>query len=57
MLETQGLSQALFGYAMKTLLRQKDQLIIVKGAPHFGVMFDTDDIRNKVMSFLKKQLN
>ena len=35
----------------------QNELIIVKDAPHFGVMFDTDDIRNKVMSFLKKQLN
>jgi hypothetical protein len=25
-------------------------------APHFGYMFDMDDVRNKVMSFLKKQL-
>jgi acetyl esterase/lipase len=33
------------------------ELIIVKDAPHFGVMFDTDDVRNKVMSFLKKQLD
>lgn len=35
----------------------QNELIIVKDAPHFGVMFDTDDVRNKVMSFLKKQLN
>jgi acetyl esterase/lipase len=35
----------------------QNELIIVKDAPHFGVMFDTDDIRNKVMTFLKKQLN
>src|SRR6478735_1744894 len=34
----------------------QNQLIIVKGAPHFGVMFDTDDVRNKVMGFLKKEL-
>ena len=34
-----------------------NELIIVKDAPHFGVMFDADDIRNKVMAFLKKQLN
>ena len=35
----------------------QNELIIVKDAPHFGIMFDTDDIRNKVMSFLTKQLN
>ena len=35
----------------------QNELIIVKDAPHFGEMFDVDEIRNKVMSFLKKQLN
>jgi len=35
----------------------QNELIIVKDAPHYGVMFDTDDVRNKVMNFLKKQLN
>ena len=34
----------------------QNELIIVKDAPHFGVMFDTDEIRNKVMTFLKEQL-
>jgi acetyl esterase/lipase len=33
----------------------QNELIIVKDAPHFGVMFDTDEVRNKVMAFLKKQ--
>ena len=32
------------------------ELIIVKDAPHFGVMFDSDEIRNKVVSFLRMQL-
>ena len=32
------------------------ELIIVKEAPHFGVMFDSDEIRNKVVSFLRMQL-
>jgi acetyl esterase/lipase len=32
------------------------ELIIVKDAPHFGVMFDTDEIRNKVITFLKQRL-
>lgn len=34
----------------------KNELIIVKDAPHFGVMFDSDEIRNKVMSFLRNFL-
>lgn len=35
----------------------QNELIIVKDAPHFGVMFDADEIRNKVIGFLKYQLN
>lgn len=35
----------------------QNELVIVKDAPHFGVMFDTIEVRNKVMNFLKKQLN
>jgi acetyl esterase/lipase len=34
----------------------QQELIIVKDAPHFGVMFDTDEVRNKVLHFLKQQL-
>jgi acetyl esterase/lipase len=34
-----------------------NELVIIKDAPHFGVMFDTDEVRNKVMDFLKQQLN
>jgi acetyl esterase/lipase len=34
----------------------KNELIIVKGAPHFGEMFDTDEVRNKVINFLRIQL-
>lgn len=34
----------------------KNELIIVKGAPHFGVMFDSVEIRNKVFQFLKMNL-
>jgi acetyl esterase/lipase len=33
-----------------------NELIIVKDAPHFGEMFDTDEVRNKVINFLKEQL-
>lgn len=32
------------------------QLVIVKGAPHFGVQFDVDEVRGKVMAFSKKYL-
>jgi len=35
----------------------KNELIMVKDAPHFGVMFDADEIRNKVIAFLKEELN
>jgi predicted RNA methylase len=33
-----------------------NELILVKDAPHYGVMFDADAIRAKVISFLKKEL-
>jgi acetyl esterase/lipase len=39
-----------------TVAGVKNELIIVKDAPHFGVMFDADEIRTKVMSFLKEHL-
>lgn len=32
------------------------ELIIVPGAPHFGAMFDHEEIRNKVMGFLRNEL-
>ncbi|MBD0851846.1 alpha/beta hydrolase [Maribacter arenosus] len=34
----------------------ENELIILKDAPHFGVMFDVEDIRTKVLSFLEKHL-
>ena len=40
-----------------TIAGVPNELVIVKDAPHFGEMFDTDEVRNKVMSFLKKYLN
>lgn len=33
-----------------------NELIIVEGAPHYGEMFDSDKVRNKVITFLQKQL-
>jgi dipeptidyl aminopeptidase/acylaminoacyl peptidase len=35
----------------------QNELIIVPGAPHFGVMFDVEEVRAKVMAFLKRQMN
>lgn len=35
----------------------KNELLIVKGAPHYGVMFDAEEVRAKVIGFLKKQLD
>ena len=32
------------------------ELIIVMDAPHFGVMFDSDEVRKKVIDFLRMQL-
>jgi acetyl esterase/lipase len=34
----------------------ENELVIVKDAPHFGAMFDVDDVRNRVMKFLKEKL-
>jgi acetyl esterase/lipase len=34
------------------LAHVKNELIIVKDAPHFGVMFDTEDVRTKLFAFL-----
>ena len=34
----------------------KNELIIVKGAPHYGVMFDVEEVREKVLEFLKSHL-
>jgi len=39
-----------------TVVNVPNELIIVKDAPHFGDMFDVDEIRVKVISFLKKHL-
>ena len=39
-----------------TVVGVQNEVIMVKDAPHFGAMFDVDDVRNKVMDFLKKEL-
>jgi acetyl esterase/lipase len=30
----------------------RNELIVVKGAPHFGPMFDVDDVRSRLLDFL-----
>lgn len=39
-----------------TTVGVENELIIVPDAPHFGDMFDVEDIRTKVMTFLEKHL-
>lgn len=34
----------------------KNELIIEEGTPHFGVMFDVEEIRSKVVAFLQEYL-
>jgi acetyl esterase/lipase len=34
----------------------QNELVVVKDAPHYGVMFDADEVRTKVISFLEKNL-
>jgi dipeptidyl aminopeptidase/acylaminoacyl peptidase len=38
------------------ILGVQNELVIVKDAPHFGVMYDTEYIREKVIDFLKRNL-
>ncbi len=39
-----------------TLAGVQNELIIVQDAPHFGVMFDADEIRKKVIDFLTQNM-
>ena len=39
-----------------TLTGVKNELIVVPGAPHYGVMFDTKDIRDRLFRFLNLTL-
>ena len=34
----------------------KNELTIVKDAPHFGTMYDIEEIKNRVITFLKQEL-
>ncbi len=38
------------------LVGVKNELVIVPNAPHFGVMFDAEDIRNKVFAYLDEYM-
>ena len=40
-----------------TVAGVQNELVIVKDALHFGEMFDSDEVREKVLNFLRKQLN
>ncbi len=42
--------------AWLTVNNVENEVIIVKDAPHFGPMFDVDDIRKKVLTFLSSYL-
>jgi len=42
--------------AWLTVAGVQNELVIVKDAPHFGVIFDSDEVRNKVITFLMKHL-
>ncbi len=38
------------------IFKVPSELVIVKDAPHFGAMYDVEELRNKVVSFFKKHL-
>lgn len=38
------------------LAHVKNELTVVKDAPHYGVMFDTEEVRQKLLAFLDAQL-
>jgi acetyl esterase/lipase len=48
--------QSKFLHSWLNVAGVKSELIIVKDAPHYGTMFDADEIRNKVVGFLKNTL-
>jgi acetyl esterase/lipase len=42
--------------AWLNLFKVKNELTIIKDAPHFGTMYDVEEIRTKVIDFLKAEL-
>ncbi len=52
--ESVPLSQSYLLQSLLTLAKVKNELTIVKDAPHYGEMFDTEDIRKKLFTFLNE---
>jgi len=52
--ESVPLSQSYLLQALLTLANVKNELTIVENAPHFGEMFDTEEIRKKLFVFLNQ---
>ena len=49
-------TQSVILHSWLDLAAVKNELVIVPGAPHYGVMFDADDIRDRVFYFLRHYL-
>jgi acetyl esterase/lipase len=46
-------------YLLKSYLdlaKVKNELFVVKDAPHYGEMFDTEEVKGKVIAFLRREL-
>jgi len=54
--ETVSITQSQLLSSWLTLSKVRNELIIVPGAPHYGKMFDNDNIKNRVLKFLKMYL-
>jgi acetyl esterase/lipase len=52
--ESVPLSQSYLLQSLLTLAGVKNELTIVKDAPHYGEMFDSEEIRKKLFSFLNE---
>ena len=49
-------TQSIILHSWLNLAGVKNELTIVKDAPHFGPMFDTEDIRQKLFRFLRESM-
>ena len=57
--EKDGMVPPVQSELLKTRLQQHkvpNEHIVVPGAPHYGVMFDADEVRKRVLAFLEKAL-
>jgi acetyl esterase/lipase len=52
--ESVPLAQSYLLQSLLEIAKVKNELTIVKDAPHYGEMFDTEDIRKKLFAFLKE---